>query len=339
MKAILLEEFGPPGVLKLREVADPSPGPGEILLRIRACGICGHDVIGRSGDLRGYRLPLIMGHEFAGEVVELGPGVEGFAVGDRVASRQHRSCHVCNFCRNGRETLCPTHAEYGETIPGGYAELCVVDPAGLVRVPDGVGWAEAAIAACAVGTIVHAFRLAGVRIGERILVTGAGGGLGIHAIQLARAAGCEVVAVTSSERKVESLAAHADHVILTGARGLNSQVRDRSLAPDVVIELTAGVTLDESLRAVRRGGRVVIVGNVDPNPVPLLPGAVIVRELAILGSNSAALEDLEAALKLMAAREVTPVISHRLPLSAAAEGHAIMESKVNTGRVVLEVPG
>lgn len=338
MRAVVLEEFGTPEVLQVREVPDPKTGPGQVLIAVRACGICGHDVLGRSGALNGYRLPLIMGHEFAGEVVEVGAGVEDFAVGDRVASLQRQACHRCTFCRMGRETICSNFAEYGETIPGAYAELCLVDPAGLVAVPEGVDWAGAAIAGCAIGTLVHAFKLGNVHVGDRVLVTGAGGGLGVHALQLARAAGCEVVAVTSSERKVDTLAGLADHVVVAGERGLNADIRERGLTPDVVIELTAGITLDQSLRAVRRAGRIVIVGNVDPAPVPVLPGAVIVRELTILGSNSTAREDLAVALRLIASGTIKPVISHRLPLAEAAAGHRVMESRGNLGRVVLEIP-
>lgn len=146
---------------------------------------------------------------------------------------------------------------------------------------------------------------------------------------------CEAV----REWKVDTLAGFADHVVDAGEWGLNAEIRDRGLTPDVVIELTAGITLDQSLRAVRRAGRIVIVGNVDPAAVPVLPGAVIVRELTILGSNGTTREDLEIALRLIGAGAIKPVISHQLPLAEAAAAHRLMESRRNLGRVVLKIPG
>ena len=335
MRAVVHEKFGGPEVLEARELPDPEPGTGEVLVQIRACGVCGYDLMGRSGALPPYRLPMTPGHEFAGEVVALGPGVSTFRIGDRVATKQRRSCGVCDYCRGGRETVCHTDVQYGGTIPGGYAELCAVDSSGLVIVPSNVPWPDAAIAACTIGTVLHALKLARLGVGERVLVTGAGGGLGLHAVQIAHAAGCEVIAVTSSPAKRELINAMAAHVIVD-PNGFHQELRDLDLLPDVVLEMTAALTLNESLRAVKRTGRVVIIGNVLVNPVSIVPGALISREISIIGANSSSRSDLQEAMDLISRGVVRPAIAQVIPLMEAAKAHALAEERRTMGRLVLD---
>lgn len=337
MRAVVLSEFGEPDVLKERVVRDPVPFGSWVLLKVHACGVCGHDLLGRSGAVGGYNTPIILGHEFAGEVIGIGEDVHDLSVGDRVASRQRVSCGTCSNCTNGRDTICRSYSEYGETIAGGYAELCLAHESSLAPVPEGVRWEYAAVAACGVGTTVHALKRAEVRSGETVLVTGAGGGLGVNALQVVRAAGCQAVAVTTSPHKAERLGELADAVVVHKRQEeYHVQVRALGLDPDVVVDLTAGVSLDQSLRAVRRGGRVVIVGNVDPSPTVVLPGAIIVRELDIVGSNSASMSDLTESLGLISSGRVRPVISDVFDLSDAAAAHRLAEGHLSLGRVVLQ---
>src|SRR4051812_4428857 len=215
MQAVVLEQFGSVDHLHLMSVDDPRPGPGEVLLRVRACGVCYHDIMCRRGSLPGTNVPAILGHEVAGEIVEVGPGVTGWAIGDRAATLQRLSCGSCAQCTGGRPSLCKRDARFfgeelpggyaglmvapiagigrglcrrdagffGEELPGGYAGLMVAPIAGIGRVPDGIPWAVAATVCCTAGTAVHVVRTRGrIRPGETVLVTGASGGVGLQTV-------------------------------------------------------------------------------------------------------------------------------------------------------------
>lgn len=338
MHAYVLEQFGAPDVYVERELPVPQPGPGEALVRVLACGVCGEDVMARAGRIPHYErlLPLIMGHELAGQVVALGPDTSRVSVGDRVITRQGRSCHECRYCRTGRETVCASVLAYGEDLPGGYAEFVVLDAQGLVRIPAGLGYADASIVVCAMGTVFKALKLAEVRPGERVLVTGATGGLGVHALQLVKAFGATPIAATTRAEAVDLLRGFTDEVVVAPDGRFAEAVRGTGAPPAVVVELTAGITLDQSLRAVARAGRVVIVGNVDPRPIEILPGALIMREVAVLGSASTDRESIEDTLRLVVDGRIKPVVAERFPFSAIGEAHAAVEARRSIGRYVLE---
>jgi D-arabinose 1-dehydrogenase-like Zn-dependent alcohol dehydrogenase len=337
MRGVTVESFGGTECLTLRELPVPEPGRGEVLLQVGACGVCGQDVLRRQGKLDRILGPVI-GHEMAGTVAAVGEGVRDFAVGDRVAGVQRKSCHRCRACLAGREVLCPYGEFYGEQLQGAYADYVVVDELSLARIPDNVSMAAGAIAACAIGTGLHALRLAGVVAGQRVLVTGPSGGVGMHAMQLVRAMGAEVVAVTSSPEKTEQLEPLADAVVVMRDGRFDREIRDRRLQPHVVLDLTARITLPDSLRAVQRGGTVVIVGNIEAGTVEILPGAFIVREITLVGSKACSRLELEETLGFLARGQVEAVLQDALPLERAAEAHERLEAKAVRGRLVLE-PG
>lgn len=334
MDAVVLKNAGGPDGLELRRLPIPIPATGQVLVKVAACGVCGHDVLSRQGHLR-HAPEVVLGHEIAGTVAAVGPGSARFSAGDRVASRQRSCCHRCRFCRSGREMLCRQGAEYGQDLPGGYAEYVVVDELGLAPVPPGVDLGEAAIAACAVGTCLRALRSADVGVGMRVAVTGAGGGLGGHALQIARAMGATTVAVTSSATKIDALKDCADEVALLQDGRYDAELRSRGLEPDVVLDLTAKYTLGESLRVVKRGGTVAIVGNAGPGAVEIVPGALIAREIRLIGVNGTTREELEDSLDLIARGVVRPRIDCRLPLAEASRAHGLMERRRANGRVLL----
>jgi D-arabinose 1-dehydrogenase-like Zn-dependent alcohol dehydrogenase len=308
-----------------------------VIVEVAACGVCGHDILQRQGKVDpDGSLGTIPGHEIAGTVVELGEGVDRFKVGDRVASTiGARCCGVCRHCQAGRSTLCTQRMLYGEAIPGGYAQFVAIEAVGLAQVPDDVDLKAAALAGCAIGTGLHALLLAGTRVGDRVAITGAGGGVGVHALQVARAIGAEVVAITSSPSKVGLLQSLADTVVVLEDGRYDRQLRELGRRPDVVLELTAKHTLGESLRVVERGGSVVIAGNLEEGPVPVLPGAFIYREIRMLGSKAATVSELETCLGLLSRGTVRAQIDRTLPLSRAAEAHELMEMRSVAGRVVL----
>ncbi len=339
MKAVLLREFGPAQNLKWEDVSEPHPGPRDLLLRVGACGVCFHDVINRTGHLPRTRLPAILGHEVAGTVIAVGAEVARFRPGDRVACLQRVNCGHCNFCRDSRPTLCRSGAVFfGEEIPGGYAEYFVTPEHVAARVPDPLPDAKAAVTACTLGTAVHALEtVVQLKAGQTVLITGASGGVGIHAVQLAKLMGAHVVAVTGSEAKVASLRAWgAETVIHAPSMEFASAVKHAVGHADVALEVVGSTTLDQSLHALKSGGRLVVVGNLAGNRAPLNPGLVILKELQIVGSFAASLKELERAFQLVAGNKIQIVVSNCLPLHQAEQAHRMLEARGVVGRLVLQ---
>jgi D-arabinose 1-dehydrogenase-like Zn-dependent alcohol dehydrogenase len=340
MQAIVLSKFGAADQLALQSVADPRPGPGEVLLRVRACGVCYHDIINRRGSLPRTSVPAILGHEVAGEIVELGAGVTGWRVGDRVATLQRLSCGACASCAAGRTSLCKRDNRFfGEELPGGYATMMVAPIAGIGRVPDGMPWAIAATVCCTAGTAVHVLRTRGrVQPGETVLVTGASGGVGLQTVQLARLDGARVIAVTSGDAKAEALYnAGAHEVVVAPTLDFSRDVRRLTGGEgvQVAIEIVGSATLAQTLKAMASGGRVVVVGNLESGTVAVNPGLIIVKELEIIGAYATTQGELETALALTHSGKLTPFVTEVLPLGAAAAAHHRLEARQVAGRLVL----
>ena len=340
MNAVVLRAFGAPENLRLESVPEPRPGPGEVLVRVRACGVCHHDLINRRGNLPRTHVPAILGHEAAGEVVEVGPGVSGWSAGDRAATLQRLSCGRCAQCLSGRNSLCRHDARFfGEEIPGGYATYLAAPVAGLGHVPPGLSWEAAATACCTTGTAVHVVRSRGqVCPEETVLVTGASGGVGLQAVQLARLDGARVIAVTSNPSKVEAvLGAGAHEVVVSPGLDFAAEVRRRTggAGIDVAIEIVGSRTFAQTLRCMASGGRVVVVGNVDTGSVQLNPGLLIVKELEILGAYATTAAELDEALGLLCRGDLQAHVSAGLPLGEAARAHGLLEQKQVSGRLVL----
>ncbi len=341
MDAVVLQAFGNPDNLRAQSVADPAPGPGEVLLRVQACGVCFHDVINRRGNLPRTRVPAILGHEAAGEVIAVGKGVTGWSIGDRAATLQRLSCGSCPACRAGRPSLCKVDARFfGEELPGGYASLMAAPVNGLGRVPDQIPWEVAATACCTTGTAVHCVRTRGrVRPGETVLITGASGGVGLQAVQLAHHDGARVIAVTSSEAKKEALlAAGADDVVVSPDLDFSAEVRRRSFGEGVnlVLEIVGSGTFLQSLRSLAPGGRMVVIGNLETASVSLNPGLMIVKELTILGAYATTQGELQEAFELIQNGAVRPWVTEVLPLHEAAHAHQRLETRRVVGRLVLK---
>jgi NADPH:quinone reductase-like Zn-dependent oxidoreductase len=344
MRAVVLRQFGPPENLVLEEVPAPAADrlrPGEVLVRVEAVGVCYHDLINRQGNLPRTKLPSIPGHEIAGTVFAVGPEVKGIAPGSRVATIQRAPCGRCDLCRRDRGSLCKEGVFFGEEIPGGYAQWVVAPEQALAPVPDGLPTEAAAICACTLGTALHVARTRGrVQPGEQVLITGASGGVGLHAIQLVRHLGGRPIAVTSSEGKAAGLReAGAEEVIVSPDLKFAREVRRRTAGrgADVVLEITGALTFDQSLRSLAPGGRLVVVGNLETRTVDLNPGLVILKELEIIGSFATSTSELREVFDLVRRGALKPVVSQVLPLEDAAAAHRSLQEKGVLGRLVLTV--
>jgi len=344
MRAIVLHQFGPPENLQLEEVQAPSPDrlrPGEVLVRVESVGVCYHDLINRQGNLPRTKLPSIPGHEIAGTVFAVGPEVTSVAAGARVATIQRAPCGRCDLCRRDRGSLCKEGVFFGEEIPGGYAQWVVAPEQALAPVPEGLATDAAAICACTLGTALHVARTRGrVQPGEQVLITGASGGVGLHAIQVVRHLGGLPIAVTSSEAKAARLReAGAQEVIVSPDLKFAREVRRKTAGrgADVVLEITGALTFDQSLRSLAPGGRLVVVGNLETRTVEVNPGLVILKELEIIGSFATSTSELREVFELVRQGTLTPVVSQVMPLAEAAAAHRMLQERAVLGRVVLSV--
>ena len=285
------------------------------------------------------KLPLVPGHEIAGTVVETGPSVTRFRAGDRVALIQRIPCGLCALCRSGRENICVSGPGfYGEDISGGYGDYVIASERNAVAVPENIPLKIAAVLSCAIGTGFHALRRATLGLGDSVLITGASGGVGIHTIKLAKLMGLKAIAVSSAEGKREKLvAAGADEIVISPGYQFHKQVRGITGGEgvDAVIEIAGSPTFASSIRSVKAGGRVVLVGNVEPGNVPLNPAMAILKEINLIGSGHATLADLQKVVELVAAGQIQPEIAAAIPRDRVSDAHRMMEERKTSGRVVL----
>jgi L-iditol 2-dehydrogenase len=320
MKALLLSEYSKLDVTT--EMPRPVPGPGELLISIAACGICGSDVHGYDGS-SGRRIPpLVMGHEAAGIVAEVGDGVRQFAVGDRVTFDSTVYCGECEYCLSGDANLCDNRQVVGVSCGdyrrhGAFAEYVVVPERIVYRLPDELAFAEAAMLE-AVSVGLHAVREAGLRGGETALVIGSGM-IGLLTLQAARAGGCSRVFVADIDPSRLALASEmgASEVLHASGAALTAEIQRLTggKGVDVVFEAVGrNETVAGAIDSVRKGGTVVLIGNITPE-VKLPLQKVVSRQIRLQGT-AASSGEYPQAIELMrtGAIRVGPLITAVAPL-------------------------
>jgi len=333
MRAVALYEHGGPDrLVSVEDFPDPRPGPGEVIVRVRACSLNYHDVFTRRG-MPGIKLtlPVIPGLDLAGEVAELGTGVDGWRVGDRVL--------VDPVDRQKGGLM-------GETMHGGLAERCRVAAHQLIRLPDGVSFEDAAALPVAYGTAHRMMFTQGrVAAGEKVLVLGASGGVGTCCVFLAKMVGARVIACASSEDKLSRLKdMGADDLVNYASGDFVAEIHRRFGKPhrrgyeggvDVVVNYTGGDTWVPSLRCLRRGGRLLTCGATAGHDPRTDIRFIWTFELQVLGSNGWARADLEALLGMVRDGRMKPAIDRVLPLAEAREGIRLLEDREVIGKVVV----
>ena len=263
----------------------------------------------------------------------------GVRPGDRVASLLTNACGACDRCRNGREHRCRNGEGIGHGRNGGFAEYTVLSQHSLVPVPEGLDLVPASLLACPMGVALEAVEsIAAAQAGETVVVTGAGGGLGVHAVQAAAALGCRVLAVTSSPGKADGLRGYgAAEVLETG--GLDFAELVMALTgdegADVVIDTVGSVLFPSTLRSLGQFGRLVLLGEVAGGRMSINPAEIIFRDARVLGASGVSRRALEQAGVMAAAGRTTPVIHQVLPLEGAAEAFELLSDRTPLGRVVL----
>ena len=341
MRAMVTAGPGDYDVMRLQEVPRPVPGPRDVLVRNYASGVCYHDHLIRAGVMkRGIRFPLILGHEGAGVVEAVGEAVRSLKPGDRVACTQWtEACGLCRFCRTNREPLCSARKFFGHDRDGTYAELFKIQEDSLLPLPAEIGFEEGAVLSCAIGTVVAAIRDVGrVQAGEYVLVTGAGGGLGVHAVQVARLCGATVIAQTTSPDKVGLIReAGADEVVVARDGRFADEVRRVAGGEgvDLVCDNVGAPVFEEALRATARGARYVLVGELTGDPVTFNTARLFLKGVSLLSSTSTSRTQLASVIDLVRRRLLRPLITQRFPLAEAPRVHRLMVERKLSGRVLL----
>jgi D-arabinose 1-dehydrogenase-like Zn-dependent alcohol dehydrogenase len=320
MKSVRMIEAGK--ALELQEIPIPSAGEKDILVRVRAAGICHSDAHYRAGRSSMGKLPITLGHEVAGEVEWTGSQVRTLNVGDRVALHYNISCGDCYYCSTGNEQFCTTVKMLGHHVDGGYAEYIAIPARNAIQLPEEIPFAAGATLMCASATALHALRKGRVKPGETVAVFGVGG-LGLSAIQLAKAMGAvEVYAVDIKQDKLELASEY--HAIPVDAARCDAVEEIRRLTKgkgvDVALEMIGlQQTMKQTVESLGVLGRAVIVG-ISKVPLAVNPYATLIGyEAEVIGSNDHLLQELPLLMDLARRKilDTTRVVSQVIPLDAA----------------------
>lgn len=338
MRAMRLEQYNAP--LVMRELPTPEPGPRDVLVKVAACGVCRTDVKILRGEIPPpiVNLPHTPGHEPAGQVVAVGSEVRDVQVGDRVVVYFYINCGQCEMCRKDRGNICFNIQRLGFELPGAYAEYVVVPASHVIPIGD-MEYQLAAILPDAVAVPYHALRhQARVTPGQDVLVVGVGG-LGVHAIQIAKLEGARVIAADVDEERL-GLARQlgADEVVNAATGDPQGQVRRLTdgAGVDAVLEIVGTPeTLAWTLPATKRGGRLILVGYAPGRPWPLDTMAMHYNEWEVLGSRTETKTELAEVVALVQAGQLRPVVTRSFPLAEANEALAEVAGGRVTGRCVL----
>ena len=340
MKALFFDRHGELDVIQYGDVPDPEPQAGEVLVKVRACALNFLDIWVRRG-WPGLKLPMPhwCGADVAGEIAEVGPGVSDWEVGRRVVIDPGINFREDEFTRSGEHSVSADYHVLGEHLRGGAAEFVAVPAANIDFLPDGIDYPEAAapllVGLTAWRMLIHR---AALKPGESVLVVGAGGGVNSMAIQIAKLAGARVYTVASDAAKAEkAISLGADEVIdrsqVDWGREIYKLTAKRGV--DVVVDNVGRATLTTSMAAVRRGGRIVIVGNTSGPNAEIDIRFIFGKQISIIGSTMGNHQDFRDVTGLLWAGKIRPVIDRVMPLSEGVEAYRRMEAGRQFGKIVL----
>jgi 6-hydroxycyclohex-1-ene-1-carbonyl-CoA dehydrogenase len=314
------------GKLTIADVPNPSPRMGEVVIRVAACGLCHTDLHYLDHGVPTFKAPpIILGHEAAGTVSQLGEGVTGLNIGDRVLAPSVWACGHCRFCRSGRENLCTDLVMPGNHTDGAFAEYLAVPAKELIPVPASIPLERACVIADAVSTPYHAVKRRGrVTVGDTVAVVGCGG-VGLNVVQCAAVAGARVIAVDlSDERLALARRLGASHLVNPGTtERVDKEVRKLTDGGvDVAFEVVGTPkTIDLAFGLIRKGGRLVVIG-FSHEPVPINAGKLMFYELELAGSLGCGAGEYPEIVALVESGrlQLEPIVSGSVPLERINEG-------------------
>jgi len=342
MRALAFNEFGGPEKLRLQDVPDPKAAPGEVLVRVRACALNHLDIFVREGiPALKTPLPFWTGCDIAGDVAEVGPDVTGLRVGDRVCVNPNLTCGRCEFCIQGEDSLCVRYGIVGEHLPGGLAELVAVSAENVLPLPAHVSYEHAA---SFILTNMTAWRMvvtqARVRPGEDVLILGVGGGVSSTAVQIAKLCGARVLVTSSSDAKLErARQLGADVSINYAKEDWESAVYEKTAkrGVDVVLENVGAQTWKQSLRSLRKGGRLVTCGATTGPIAETDIRIVFWKQIHIIGSTMANRREFNDVMRLFFAGRLKAIVDEIVPLKDGAAAQRRLAEGRQFGKIVLTV--
>jgi len=340
MKAVVYYEHGGPEVLKIADLPEPRPGPNDVVLAVKAAALNHLDVWVRRG-LPNLKLdmPHVPGSDVAGVVAKLGSRVKGYRVGDRVTVNPGLSCGKCEFCRKGHESLCVDFKILGEHVQGTCAEFVKVPARNLFRIPSKMRFEEASAAPL---TFLTAWRMlatrAGLKRGQDVLVHGAGSGVTIAAIQIAKHVGARVFVTSRDDRKLKRARQLGADVLINTTRERFDEVvwrETRKRGVDVVLDHVGPATWPQSLRSLARDGKMIVCGATSGPTAQVDIRSLYWRQASIIGSTMSSQEEFRDVMSLVVKKRLIPIIHEVMPMSRARKAHEILERGEQFGKIVL----
>jgi NADPH:quinone reductase-like Zn-dependent oxidoreductase len=340
MKAAVIREHGGADVIGIEDLPGPEPGPGEIVVEVRAGALNHLDIWVRKGGRAELKFPHIVGSDAAGVVAALGEGTEGVEVGREVVIVSGYGCGACEFCRQGEVGLCESFGIIGLSRPGVFAERAVVPAGSVVPKPASLDFRQAACLGVAYGTAWRMlFTRAALRPGESVLVHGIGGGVALAALQFVKAAGARAIVTSSSDEKLAKArqmgAAETINYSTTSdvAAAVHELTDGRGV--DVAFDSVGAATWPIDMAATRKGGRVVICGVTSGAETTISLQTLYWRQLSLLGSTFASKADFLAMLRTLETAGIEPAIDTVLPIEKLADAHRRMEEGKQFGKIVV----
>ena len=344
MKALVLKPSGENPRLQLRDVAVPTPGDNDVLVRVAACGICYHDVAVVDGTLRrGVKPDVILGHEVSGVVSAVGDAVTSVRPGDRIVAALTSFCRQCPRCESGNEYRCLYGRGFGHALDGGFAQYMSVPQSSVLPIPDSLDLVQASLLACPIGVAVSAIEdAARLQSGETALVVGAGGGLGIHLAQVAAGLGARVLAVTTSPEKLSDLESvpGVETILSDGELDFSEIVLalTEDKGADVVLNPVGSALFGSCVASMAQFGRMVVLGEIAGRAARLNLAELLFRDATVTGSTGASPRHIRRAIDLVASGKVQPVVSRQFAFDEAQEAIDGMRAAAVFGRVALIPP-
>ncbi|HEY6764874.1 MAG TPA: zinc-binding dehydrogenase [Candidatus Sulfotelmatobacter sp.] len=340
MKAVRLHQFGGPEVLIYQDAPDPELREDQVLVRVRACALNHLDIWTRKG-LPGVKLPHILGSDIAGEIVATGKYVTGFNSGQRVLLAPMHFCGHCSKCLAGLQNQCPEFTALGNAVDGGNRELIAVPSANIVPIPDSFDFNQAASLPLVFLTAWHMLvGRASIRPGQTVLILGAGSGVGIAAIQIAKLFQCRVITTAGSDAKLEKARAlGADFTIDHYRQKISEEVRKitNKAGVDIVIEHVGAATWSESMKSLKSAGTLVTCGATTGPHAKVDLRHLFARQLTLLGSYMGTMSELHEVLGHVFAGRLKPVIDRVFPLEDLRSAHEYLEKSQIFGKVAISV--
>lgn len=341
MKAFQLVAHGEPGKFELHSLPEPQPGPGEVVVQVKACGLNHLDLWTEEGTLPiPVQLPRTLGCEVAGTVLTMGAEVAAWKAGDRVTLQSNLFCGQCEYCKRGEESMCLNARMLGVQCDGGFAEKVLVPQRALVRLPANVDFKTSAALTLAGSTAMHMLTdRAHVNPGDWVLVMGGASGVGSAGIQIAKTLGARVISTGSTEAKRElARKLGAEFVLDAQAPDWTAQVRKvtEKRGVDLVVEHVGGKVFEQLFSCLARGGTIVTCGATTGADVTLNLWPLFVKQQRLVGSYGRNSTDLRATLEWASGGKLKPVIDQTLPLAQTPEAFQLLRSRQILGKILIE---